>query len=93
MPDSGDVDTDKEPEIVVTFLMKDGSYSSQIYDVSCRNKCSISLQNIDFSPLAAMTALPFLADIEGTGRISFFTFGISGRSVVEYELKAPSRAL
>lgn len=78
---------------MVTFLMKDGSYSSQIYDVNCRNRCTISLQPIDHAPLSAMNALPFLADIEGTGHISFFTFSSNARSVVEYDLKAPSRAL
>jgi hypothetical protein len=80
----GDVDGDGLPEIVVTYLMEVGVYSSQIYDISCPGNCLISLQALDFSLLSNMSALPFLVDASGSGNISFYTFSSSKRSIVQY---------
>jgi hypothetical protein len=55
--------------------------------------CKITLQSINYDLLSNMTALPFLVDFDGSGRISFFTFTEKGRTVVQYDLSAPTRTL
>ena len=37
--DTGDVDSDGLPEIVVTYLIANSVYSSEIYDVNCKETC------------------------------------------------------
>lgn len=81
---AGDVDSDGLPELVVTYLTASSLYSSEIYDVDCKGNCKISLQSIDFNKLDNMDALPFLIDITGSGKISFYTFVNNKRNIVQY---------
>lgn len=80
----GDVDSDGLPEVIVTYLMGNANYSSEIYDVSCSTNCQIILQTIDFTLLSNMSAVPFLIDSSGSGNISFYTFSNSNRTIVYY---------
>lgn len=78
------MDSDGLPEVVVTYLMANATYSSEVYDVNCKDTCTMTRQNVDFSALEGMTAMPFLVDVTGSGDISFFTFAGATRNVVQY---------
>ena len=87
------MDSDELLEVVVTFL-KDKQYSSQIYDVSCSHGgCNATLQQLDYSLLTNMTAVPFLLDPDGSGHINIFTFTPNGRIILKYDLTAGSPKL
>lgn len=64
--------------------MANATYSAEVYDVNCKDGCTMTKQNVDFTMLEGMTAVPFLVDITGSGEISFFTFSGSTRTVVQY---------
>ena len=78
------MDSDGLPEVVVTYLMANATYSAEVYDVNCKDACKMTRQSVDFAMLQGMTAVPFLVDITGSGDISFFTFAGTTRSVVQY---------
>lgn len=78
------MDSDGLPEVVVTYLMANATYSAEVYDVNCKDACKMTRQSVDFAMLQGMTAVPFLVDITGSGDISFFTFAGTARSVVQY---------
>lgn len=64
--------------------MANATYSAEVYDVNCKDECAMTRQNVDFTLLEGMTAVPFLVDITGSGDISFFIFTGSTRTVVQY---------
>jgi hypothetical protein len=87
------VDSDELLEVLVTFL-EGKQYSSQIYDVTCSlGGCAATLQQLDYSLLTNMTAVPFLLDVDGSGHISVLTFTPNGRVILQYDLTAGSPKL
>lgn len=82
---AADVDADGVNELVVTYLASN-TYTTVIYDLICGTTCQPQLQKIDFTPLAAMTAVPFIIDLLGDGSLSLFTFNGTDRTLFSYSL-------